>query len=159
MSDRGPVTTTTAMTIPMVGELTMLDTNVLLTATEPGRRGHAQALALLTADTRLGVSPQIMREYLSVATRPQSENGMGLRPEAAAANASSFLERCDLLAETVAVVQRLLALLPVGPTLGRQVHDANIVATALAHGVHRIVTDNVRHFARFADLIEIVPLA
>ena len=34
-------------------------------------------------------------------------------------------------------------------------HDANVVAVALAHGAAAIVTDNRRHFSRFADLIAI----
>lgn len=38
-------------------------------------------------------------------------------------------------------------------------HDANVVACALAHGATSIVTDNTRHFTRFADLIAIEVLA
>ena len=37
----------------------------------------------------------------------------------------------------------------------RQVHDANLIATMLAHGEHRILTFNDADFRRFADLIEI----
>jgi hypothetical protein len=36
---------------------------------------------------------------------------------------------------------------------GRQVHDANVVAVALAHGAAAIVTSNSRHFSRFTELI------
>jgi hypothetical protein len=41
---------------------------------------------------------------------------------------------------------------------GRQMHDANIVATMLAHGEHRILTFNGADFRRFARLIEVVAL-
>ena len=40
---------------------------------------------------------------------------------------------------------------------GRQVHDANIVATMLAHGEGRLLTFNDADFRRFAELTEIVP--
>ena len=41
--------------------------------------------------------------------------------------------------------------LPVG---GIQIHDANIVATMLAHGERRLLTFNVAAFRRYADHIE-----
>jgi predicted nucleic acid-binding protein len=44
------------------------------------------------------------------------------------------------------------------PTGGKQIHDANIVATMLAHGIPRLLTHNVGDFRRFSTLIEILPL-
>ena len=41
---------------------------------------------------------------------------------------------------------------------GRQVHDANIVATMLAHGERRLLTFNVADLRRFARLIEVLVL-
>ena len=38
---------------------------------------------------------------------------------------------------------------------GRQVHDANIVATMLAHSERRLLTFNAVDFQRFAEMIEI----
>lgn len=143
----------------MVAESTLLDTNVLLAATEPERPGHAEALMLLGGPRSLAITPQIVREYVAVSTRPRANNGMGLRPEVATANVNTFLERCDLLAENAAVVRRQLTLIAATPPSGRQVHDANIVATALVHGITCIVTDDIRPFEHFADLIEIEALA
>ncbi len=39
---------------------------------------------------------------------------------------------------------------------GKQVHDANIAATMLAHGITRLLTFNVADFQRFAGLIELI---
>lgn len=39
---------------------------------------------------------------------------------------------------------------------GKQVHDANIVATMLAHGERRLLTFNIRDFRRFSAHIELV---
>jgi hypothetical protein len=44
------------------------------------------------------------------------------------------------------------------PAAAGRVHDANVVATALAHGVERILTANTDDFMRFSDFVEIVPL-
>lgn len=42
---------------------------------------------------------------------------------------------------------------------GSLVHDANIVATMLAHGVDRLLTHNTGDFARFSHLITVLSLS
>ncbi len=56
------------------------------------------------------------------------------------------------------VAQQLHALLAVGDTRGKQIHDANIVATMLAHGIRTLLTDSVADFVRWGHLIEVRPL-
>jgi predicted nucleic acid-binding protein len=53
------------------------------------------------------------------------------------------------------VSERLLALLDDVSCAGKQVHDANIVATMLVHGVDTLVTINTDDFARFEKLLRI----
>lgn len=43
-------------------------------------------------------------------------------------------------------------------TAGKQVHDANVVATMLVHGVQTLVTMNVCDFSRFGDLVHVTTL-
>jgi predicted nucleic acid-binding protein len=57
------------------------------------------------------------------------------------------------------VLDRLVDLLAVHRGSGRQVHDANIVATMLENGIRRLLTFNVVDFRRFARLIAIEPLS
>lgn len=138
----------------------VVDTNVLLNASDPTRLLHESAQALLATDDRdLSVTPQVIREYLAVATRPVELNGLALLPGLAVANVRHFLSSMRLLDETGVAVDRLCDVVADGRAAGRQVHDANIVATALAHGASAIVTSDSRHFARFADVIEIEALA
>lgn len=40
----------------------------------------------------------------------------------------------------------------------KPIHDANIVATMLAFGVRRLLTQNVADFRRYEPQIEILPL-
>lgn len=134
--------------------LVVVDTNVLLAATDRSRAAHEVATGLLNEDVRrLALTPQIVREYLAVATRPIEVNGFGLPGEDAVANVEQFLDDMELLPEGGSTTRRLMGLIGERSATGKQVHDANVVAVALAHQANVIVTDNTRHFSRFADLI------
>ncbi len=140
----------------------VLDTNVLLAATDEARQEHQQAVAALNAWPAVGLvlytSGQITREYLAVATRPAGQNGLGLTRPDAVANVRALRARLNLLAEDVKVSNRLLELLDTVECTGKQVHDANVVATMLVHGIDTVVTLNVNDFARFGDHVQVVHL-
>lgn len=137
----------------------VLDSNVLLAATDAGRRNHVQALELVRYDERrLAITPQIVREYVVVGTRPPEVSGLGLSMSQALGNVDDFLVDMSLLSEGDASLRWLRDLLDPHEVLGKQVHDANVVAVALAHGAGAIVTENMRHYARFAALIGIESL-
>jgi len=44
------------------------------------------------------------------------------------------------------------------PSGGKQVHDANIVATMLVNDIDTLVTNNVSDMERFSKQVTIVPL-
>lgn len=139
--------------------LVVVDTNVLLAATDTSRVAHVAATDFLNDDERrLAVTPQIVREYLAVATRPVEVNGFGLAAEDAVANVEQLLADMELLTEDAGTTHRLVDLVAQGSAVGKQVHDANVVAVALAHRAGTIVTGDTRHFSRFADLITIESL-
>ncbi len=54
------------------------------------------------------------------------------------------------------VFDRLLELLAAHPGGGKQVHDANLVATMLSSGITRVLTYNGSDLRRFGGLIEII---
>ena len=143
-----------------VADRAFLDTNVLLAATDEGRQEHERALAVLdewpAAGVALYASGQVLREYLCVATRDVAENGLGLAPAEALSNVSAFRGRLRVLEESAKVSDRLIALLSTIHCLGKQVHDANVVATMLVHGIETIVTNNENDFSRFAEHIAII---
>jgi len=72
--------------------------------------------------------------------------------------ARTIESQCRVAEDGPDVAQQLHTLLAVGDTRGKQIHDANIVATMLSHGVTRLVTENTTDFKRFADLITVLPL-
>jgi predicted nucleic acid-binding protein len=151
---------TTLADLAVPPEHVMLDTNVLLAATDEGRQTHRAALEVIGKwpgkGTTLYISGQILREYLAVATRPIEQNGLGMRPADAVSNVRALRDRATLLAENVPVADRLLALMRDVASRGKQVHDANVVATMLAHSVSTVVTANATDFTRYAQFIGVV---
>jgi predicted nucleic acid-binding protein len=138
-----------------------VDTNVLVYANVASAALHATALAafhnLRGAGAELWVSRQVLREYLATLTRP----GIYAAPPSAALLATQvrgFESAFHVADETAAVTAHLLAVLAAFPVGGKQVHDANIVATMQAYGIARLLTHNVADFARFAPVITVEPL-
>ena len=145
------------------GEILFADTNVFLSATDRSREQHAQARELLQAAREgkvvLAVSGQIIREYLVVATRPVEVNGLGLAAEDALKNVNVFTRPPFLFCEeSEKVARRLRDLVKTHRLMGKRVHDGNIVATMLAEGIDRLITENVGDFASFEE-VEVVGLA
>ena len=139
-----------------------VDTNIWLYATDRDSRFHPRAVAALDAAqdaaVELVTSPQILREYLAVGTRPGVISSAPILADLLA-NVADSRGRCRLVDETAVVVDWLTALLGTIPTAYRRVHDANIVATMLTWGVPRLLTHNGDDFAPYAHLITVEPLA
>jgi predicted nucleic acid-binding protein len=137
-----------------------VDTNVLVYANQAGAARHDAALAVLrdaeAAGAELWISGQVLREYLAAVTRQQG--GLAALPMAIAlARVDQFAGQFRLAEDGPPVRARLHALLIAHPTGGRQVHDANNVATMLAHGISRLLTFNLDDFRRFLPAIRIEP--
>jgi predicted nucleic acid-binding protein len=140
--------------------MTFVDPNVLVYATAVGAplRNRARASLAQTASgerTRPYVSRQVLREYIAAVTRPQAW-GQPLSLAAAIDDASIFADQFAVLEDGPLIWQHLVRLGKAYPFGGRQVHDANIVATMLAFGERRLLTFNEADFRRFVPLIEII---
>ena len=136
-----------------------VDTNVLVGARILETSDHERARYILgSAIARtepLRISRQILREYLAVVTRPQTWR-VAISRETALDDVVRFAAAFEVLEDGPAVTDQLVSLCREVPGGGRQIHDANIVATMLAHGEHRLLTFNIADFRRFGDRIELV---
>ena len=136
-----------------------IDTNVLIKARfleAPDHDIARQRLSIaLQEPEALRISRQVVREYLAVVTRPQSWP-VAITREEALDEASRLLGSFEVLEDGPIVTESLLALCREVSVGGRQIHDANIVATMLAHGERRLLTFNVSDFRRFEDRIELM---
>jgi len=138
--------------------VSVVDTNVLVQSSVTTAPDHARAraaIARLRAQGPVAVTRQILREFLSATTRPQPWAKAATLAEATR-NTDGFLRRFAVLEDGQPVWDELMGLTRSFSFGGKQVHDANIVATMLAHGETRLLTFNAADFRRFVPLIEVV---
>ena len=143
-------------TVPKVGDVVFVDTNVLLTATDVSRPHHESARRLIAESAgrglHLALNGQVLREYLAVATRPVEANGLGLATDDAVANTMAFLRHTAMYEENASTASRLRQLAMDHQLRGKRIHDANIAATMTVNGIRSLVTDNLKDFAAFPGI-------
>lgn len=138
-----------------------VDTNILVYASLAHSPLNAQAQQALQSYNQKGadiwISRQIIREFLATLTRPQvfayPTSTTSLRAEV-----ELFTRQYHIAEDNAEVTERLLQIVGSVPVGGKQVHDANIVATMQVYGVTHLLTHNVSDFARYSQLITVVPL-
>jgi len=134
-----------------------IDTNILVYANIIETPFHEQALAAINTAHNAGrtiwISRQVIREYLVTLTRPQVFENL---PRATVLKqVDQFIERFQVADDTAAVSEQLVKLMSDFKIGGKQVHDANIVATMLAYDIPCLLTHNVKDFRRFGEVIKI----
>lgn len=140
----------------MINDL-FIDTNVLIYANISEAPEHAAALNAITqareAGRTLWISRQVLREYLVTLTRPQTFQDV---PRAIVLEQIQLFVKQFLIADdTHDVTHQLLQLIANTPVGGKKIHDANIVATMLAHNIPSLLTHNHKDFERFEDRISV----
>lgn len=144
----------------MAAESSFADANILVYNSTPESPFYETARTALEDCERRGmelwISRQVLREYLSTMTRQVTVGRLQVPfwPDIVA----DLSRRFRVADETEAVTSQLVELLGNVPCAGRQVHDANIVATMITHGIPRLLTNNVADFVRFRRWIEVIPL-
>jgi predicted nucleic acid-binding protein len=132
----------------------LLDTNLLVRLGNTLDARHTVAARAVFELHRRGellhITPQVLIEFRNVATRPTAVNGLGLSAVGAEAKAAVFQATFPLLAETPAIYPAWKALVEALSIVGKQVHDARLVAVCHVHGMSHLLTFNVAHFARLA---------
>jgi predicted nucleic acid-binding protein len=144
-----------------MGDKVFVDTNILLRALLTGMDLHVEADTTLKnmwrEGTELWISGQVIREFIVQATHPRTFKEP-LPIEKVIEHINLITPLFQIADETAAVRAKLLELLRAYPTTGKQVHDANIVATMLASGIDRLLTLNIEDMKRFGDQITVHPL-
>ncbi len=132
----------------------LIDTSVLVRlANATDARHSVAARAVLELHRRgevLHITPQVLIEFRNVATRPKIANGAGLPIVEAETHAGTFEAKFPLLVETPDIYPAWKALVGALGVIGKQVHDARLVAVCHAHAVTHLLTFNVTHFVRLA---------
>ncbi|MDZ7959760.1 MAG: type II toxin-antitoxin system VapC family toxin [Aulosira sp. DedQUE10] len=143
------------------GNPVFLYTNILVYASQIQSPFYQVAMEAIQgfydAGVELWISRQVLREYLATLTRPQQfVNPLPIA--IVIQDLRYFSNRFRVAKDGSQVTERLLTLMETIPSGGKQVHDANIVATMLVYGIPQLLTHNTNDFARFSSLITVLPL-
>lgn len=132
----------------------LVDTSILGRLANSADAFHGVAVRAVVELHRRGetlhITSQNVIEFRSVATRPASINGLGLSPSETEAKVSSFEGAFPLLEENPNIYPAWKLLVMSLGVVGKQVHDARLVAICHVHRITHMLTFNVPHFARLA---------
>ncbi len=135
-----------------------VDTNILIYANVATAPFHEAALKALQDAHQTGrslwASRQVLREFIAARTRPQTF-AQPSTPDVVIERVRYFEERFEIADDNAAVTERLLQLLADYKLGGKQVHDANVVATMQTYGIPALLTHNIKDFERFGEVIRI----
>jgi predicted nucleic acid-binding protein len=139
-----------------------LDTNILVRANVSTAPLHSEITTALEKlrrrGTKLWISQQVLREYAATVTRPQTFMQPMDAPRVAV-RLRYFQSNFSVAQDSAFLMGYLLYLLDTIPMGGKQVHDANIVATMQAYGIPQLFTLNTEDFVRFTGLVRLLTLA
>ena len=137
------------------------DTNILLRSSEPTHATHHQAVnavkSLLANGDRVCLIPQNLIEFWNVATRPIESNGFGWTPAKTDVEISRLESLLTVLPDTQAIYREWRKVVLDNSVLGKQVHDARIVAAMNVHQITKLLTFNAKDFKRFRHIALIDP--
>ncbi len=122
----------------MDADLLFLDTNILIHASVASSSRHEECLSFLQnqedAGVEMVINRQVLREFMAVLSRPQSfTNPVSIGNIVSLV--TEFRQAWTVHDETDEISDRLIRLVSEIPCGGKQVHDANIVATMLTHSI------------------------
>jgi predicted nucleic acid-binding protein len=139
----------------------LVDTNVLLRLVQknhPMRPDARRALLTLRQQgEELFIIPQNIIEFWAVATRPLASNGLGLTVNEVTREIRKLKRIFTLRPDSPAIFTEWERLVTQHQVMGKQVHDARLVAAMKAHGLSHILTFNTDDFKRFTDITPVSP--
>ena len=133
----------------------LADTNILLRSSEPRHRMHSETVdatrRLLENGEEVCVGPQNLIEFWAVATRPPSANGLGMTTAQTNAELVRIKTFFRFLPDTGASYQEWERIVGKHRVVGKNTHDARIVAAMNVHGVTHLLTFNGDDFKRYPE--------
>ena len=139
----------------------LVDTNILTRIADPAHAMHQDALdavkLLIQQGHKLHVVPQNFYEFWVVATRPVNVNGLGRTAAEAATELANLKALFVLLDETPAIYGVWERLVISTPVVGKNGHDARLVAAMTVHGLTHLLTFNAQDFRQYPAITAVTP--
>lgn len=134
----------------------LIDTNLLLRIANHRDASHKVAAhavnALVLRGDSMCITAQNLIEFRAVATRPTSANGLGFTELESDQYSDRFEMAFFLLPDSVGILNAWKQIVRSTIVLGKQCHDARLVAVCHEYGIDGILTFNMRHFTRFVHI-------
>ncbi|HSQ25088.1 MAG TPA: PIN domain-containing protein [Pyrinomonadaceae bacterium] len=138
-----------------------VDTNILLRSIEDGHVAQPIAqnglFGLRDRGEILSIFPQNLVEFWAVATRPIANNGLGWSVDRAKQELANLKNLFVVVADTEAILAEWERLVVLHRVIGKQSHDARLVAAMLVHGVTNLLTFNADDFKRYDEITVVNP--
>lgn len=138
-----------------------VDTNVLLRSIDDGHAAQPVAqhalLQVRNTNDSLFIFPQNLIEFWAVATRPIPNNGLGWTTERTEQELANLKKFFVVAAESDAILPQWETLVVRHQVIGKQVHDAHLVAAMLVHDVTHLLTFNTDDFKRYNKITVVNP--
>src|SRR5882762_5582468 len=107
----------------------------------------------------LKVVAQNLIEFWAVATRPIIDNGLGLTIAQTEHELTELKALFIILPDTADILPEWEQLVVKHQVLGKQAHDARLVAAMLVHRVTHLLTFNIADFKRYNEITVVSPSA
>lgn len=137
----------------------LLDSNILCRIARPDDPQHGVSRdavrTLILRGEELVITPQVVREFWVVATRPRANNGLGMTPTEAMESLQSLAQFATCRTDIAAVYEIWKSLVVEHQVAGKKAHDANHVAAMQAHGIGEILTLDHADFRRYERLVNV----
>jgi predicted nucleic acid-binding protein len=145
----------------MWGMSVLVDTNMLLRTAQPHHamfKPAGDAVGILRKrGERLCLVPQNLYEFWVVCTRPLGKNGLGLSVAETQVEMARIKSFGKVLEDSSAILPAWERLVDHYQVLGRNAHDARLVAAMIVHGLKQILTFNQADFQRYTEITALTP--
>ncbi len=139
----------------------LADTNILLRSVQTSHPVHGDVdrvvMVLLDRGDELCVLGQSLIEFWAVATRPVTNNGLGLTIARTTQELTKLKSLFFILPDTADILPEWEQLVVQHQVLGRQVYDARLAAAMSVHNVTHLLTFNAGDFKRYSEITAVNP--
>lgn len=139
----------------------LVDTNILLRLVQKNSPMHfdtQRAILMLKRQGKLlYIIPQNLIEFCAVATRPINSNDLGLSTAQAVEETDKIKKIFILHLDTPTIFGEWESLIVKYQVMGKNVHDARLVAAMITHQITHLLTFNIDDFKRFSEIVVVDP--
>ena len=139
----------------------LVDTNLIARLAQPAHHQHQPALkaveTVLARNDDPCIVPQVVYEFWAVATRPAADRGLAMSVPETQGEIARVRKIFTFLRDDGAIFDEWERLVILYNVLGKNAHDARLVAAMLRHHITHLLTFNAQDFARYRDISVLSP--